>query len=328
MNYSAIIRTLGTAGENYQKLLDSLETQTIKPQKILVYIPYGYPLPKETIGREQYIRCEKGMVAQRSLDFKEVDTEYVLFLDDDLYLPPNLVASLYSEMQTNNGDCIVPNLEDIGVKYNLKKRLMGFIHNYTIPNFDKRWAVRIRRSGAYAYDYYKDVRTVPTQSANFACIFTKMSTHNAIHFQDERWLDSYKYASCDDQLYFYKMNIMGYRVLLMRESGIKHLDSRAGGRHHAKEKMYMQKKLAFVIWYRTLYNISDISLTEKIRRILAYVIRVIFGILVLPLEVAYYKQPQYFIDYFKGIANGWSYVRTSQYREIPTYDAYKKVFKV
>ena len=73
-DYCVAIRTLGTAGEKYQTLLDSLMAQTLPPQKILVYIPHGYPAPKETVGIEQLVRCEKGMVTQRSLPFDEVNT--------------------------------------------------------------------------------------------------------------------------------------------------------------------------------------------------------------------------------------------------------------
>ena len=50
--YTAVIRTLGTAGEKYQQLLDSLQAQTIAPEARMVYIAEGYPLPKETIGTE------------------------------------------------------------------------------------------------------------------------------------------------------------------------------------------------------------------------------------------------------------------------------------
>ena len=66
MNYSIIIRTLGTAGEYYQRTLDSIKLQTIQPGLVLVYIPEGYAIPKETIGIEQYIYVKKGMVAQRA----------------------------------------------------------------------------------------------------------------------------------------------------------------------------------------------------------------------------------------------------------------------
>ena len=83
INYTAVIRTLGIAGDKYQTLLDSLNKQTIQPSKILVYIAEGYSIPKETIGKEQYIYVKKGMVAQRALSYTEVETEYILFLDDD-----------------------------------------------------------------------------------------------------------------------------------------------------------------------------------------------------------------------------------------------------
>jgi hypothetical protein len=84
MQYTAVIRTLGTAGEKYQKLLNSLIAQTIKPKDIIVYIADGYPIPKETVGVERYVYVKKGMVAQRALPYKEVETEYMLCLDDDL----------------------------------------------------------------------------------------------------------------------------------------------------------------------------------------------------------------------------------------------------
>ena len=48
--YCAAIRTLGTAGDKYLQTLKSLQSQTIPPKKILVYIAEGYDLPKETIG--------------------------------------------------------------------------------------------------------------------------------------------------------------------------------------------------------------------------------------------------------------------------------------
>lgn len=98
-DYCVAIRTLGTAGEKYQTLLDSLKSQTFPPKHILVYIAEGYDLPKETIGFEEYIRTPKGMIAQRSLPFSEIDTDYVLFCDDDLYLPPNYVEKMFEGLE-------------------------------------------------------------------------------------------------------------------------------------------------------------------------------------------------------------------------------------
>ena len=55
MEYTAVIRTLGKAGEKFQTLLDSLVSQVIPPKEIIVYIAEGYPIPKETCGKEKYV---------------------------------------------------------------------------------------------------------------------------------------------------------------------------------------------------------------------------------------------------------------------------------
>lgn len=71
MEYTAVIRTLGMAGDKFQKELDSLINQTIKPKGIIVYIAEGYAIPKETCGLERYVYVKKGMVAQRALTYKD-----------------------------------------------------------------------------------------------------------------------------------------------------------------------------------------------------------------------------------------------------------------
>ena len=53
MEYTAVIRTLGKAGEKYQTLLDSLVSQTIPPKTINVYIAKGNPVPAEKVGIER-----------------------------------------------------------------------------------------------------------------------------------------------------------------------------------------------------------------------------------------------------------------------------------
>ena len=125
--YCVAIRTLGTAGEKYQTLLDSLVAQTLPP------------VPQETVGVEEIVRCEKGMVTQRSLPFEEVDTDYILCLDDDLYLPPTLVEGLFEVLIKNNADCISPGMANY--KASKKDRIISFIHSFTLPHFSKKWDV-------------------------------------------------------------------------------------------------------------------------------------------------------------------------------------------
>ena len=321
-DYCVAIRTLGTAGEKYQILLNSLVAQTLSPKKILVYIPHGYPAPKETVGVEQIVRCEKGMVAQRSLPFGEVDTEYILCLDDDLYLPPTLVEELFDALEEKQGDCVSPGFS--GSKKRKMDRIISFIHSFTLPHFSEKWDVMVNRSGSFSYRVRKGDKVLPTQSAAFACFLCKMNAFRSIHFEDERWLDQFRYASCDDQLFYYKLHLYGYKVFTYNQSGLIHLDARAGGRHDVSDKLYNQKKIAFVIWYRTRYHLLSNSFFDKLHSLFAYGTRFLSGLLFLPLEVIYFRKLRYLKDYFKAHIDGIKYVHSDEYLSIPPYDNYKK----
>lgn len=321
--YCVAIRTLGTAGEKYQTLLDSLVAQTHPPKKILVYIPHGYPAPKETVGIEQLVRCEKGMVAQRSLPFDEVDTEYILFCDDDVLLEDNSVEKLFDSLTNYGGDCVAANVFHYG-KESFVNIAKSFVHSHTLPHNNSKWFSIIRKDGAYSFLRKPTAEVMETQSAPFPCLLCKKDVYRSIHFDDERWLDNFKYASRDDQLFFYKMYIMGYKILIHLNSGIVHLDAKSTKRPDHALKYFMQKKIGFIIWYRTIYRIAHNSNVEKIKAVISFSKRLLLDFIFLPLEVFYYRQPRYFFDFFRSIWSGYVYVHSEEYKKIPPYDAYLK----
>lgn len=319
--YCVAIRTLGTAGEKYQTLLDSLVAQTLQPKKILVYIPHGYPAPKETVGVEQIVRCEKGMVAQRSLRFDEVDTEYILFCDDDLYLPSDYVEKLFCGLEENDGDCIVPQV------YNHSReswwmKILVYLNNSSSPRKDDGWANNVKRDAGFSYNNHPSKIVLPTQTAAFASLLCKKTAYQAIHFEDERWLDTFSFASMDDQLFYYKLYLQGFKVLMHYDTGIKHLDARAGVRVNLKKRMYYKKKLLFTIWYRTIYSIKNKSKIEKVLCSLAFTWRNLLGIIALVGDTIRCKQPSFLMDYFRGLYAGYQYVHSEEYKSIPAFDAY------
>lgn len=319
--YCVAIRTLGTAGEKYQTLLDSLVAQTHPPKKILVYIPHGYPAPKETVGVEQIVRCEKGMVAQRSLPFDEVDSEYILFCDDDLYLPPDYVEKLFCGLEEYEGDCIVPQVFNHSGESWLMKCLV-FLNNSSSVRNDDGWANKVKRDAGFSYNNHPTKTVLPTQTAAFASLLCKKSAYQAIHYEDERWLDSFSFASMDDQLFYYKLYLQGFRVLMHYDTGIQHLDAKAGVRVNAKNRMFFKKKLLFTIWYRTIYSIKNKSKTEKVLCSLAFTWRNLLGIIALIGDTIRFRESIYLLDYFRGLYAGYKYVKSEEYKEIPSYDYY------
>jgi predicted glycosyltransferase involved in capsule biosynthesis len=103
--YCAVIRTLGTAGEKFEKEIASLLAQNTPPDKIIAYIPDGYKIPRFSNSEKvEWVRSPKGMITQRSLPFDEVTTEWILFLDDDVYLSPDSVEKLFEGIAQEKGD--------------------------------------------------------------------------------------------------------------------------------------------------------------------------------------------------------------------------------
>lgn len=254
MQYTAVIRTLGTAGEKYQTLLNSLAAQTIQPTAILVYIAEGYPIPKETIGVEQYIYVKKGMVAQRALPYDEVTTEYMLLLDDDLYLPEDTVEQMFRLLKDHNADVISPDIFPNAKRPLLGKVMMALSGRMLARYNDKEWGYKVMRNSGYSYNANpkKDVYWSQT-NAGAACLCKKQD-FLSIHFENELWLDEQPYALGDDQVMYYKMFLNGLKILTWYNHGMIHLD---GGGNHSPEKMkrtiYSDFHFKTFFWHRFIF---------------------------------------------------------------------------
>lgn len=256
IEYSVVIRTLGKSFEKYQKTLQSVATQSIMPKEILIFIPKGYDLPKETIGKERYVFVNKGMVAQRALRYKEVSTEWCLFLDDDVYLPTNGVEKLYNALIENHADVVSPDVFNNARRSfmtNTKMTLLG----KSIPHRDDgRWAYKVLRNGGYSYNCHPTKDVYESQTNAGPCFFCKMETFLSIHFEDELWLDKSPYALGEDQVMFYKMWKQDYKILTLFHSGIIHLDA---GSTQKVTGLKMQNVLysdfysKYIFWHRFIY---------------------------------------------------------------------------
>lgn len=257
MEYTVVIRTLGTAGGFYQRTLNSLLEQTIQPQAVIVYIAEGYPIPKETIGVEQYVYVKKGMVAQRALSYREVNTEYMLFLDDDVYLSPTGVETLYNEMIEHQAQVISPctfQNHKVSWKSKVVQSLMGKEVTRVLGD---RWAYKVLRTGGFSYNNHP-VRSVYASTTNAGpCFFCRKNDFLKIRFEEELWLDETPYALPDDQVMFYKMHLCGLKILTSFDSGIVHLDA-GSTMQTSNEKtlkvIYSEFRNKTIFWYKYLYS--------------------------------------------------------------------------
>lgn len=314
--YTVAIRTLGKAGQKYLTTLQSAKEQDVPPEKILVYIPHGYALPPETVGTEEYVRCDKGMVTQRSLPFDEIQTEWILFLDDDMYLPPDTVRRYFDALEAEGADCITPNVfpnHQMSPLRKIRAALGG-----TLPHHDPHWAFKIRRSSAYSYNARpRDV--MPTQSGSFNCLLVSRRAYDAIHYADERWLDRLGYALGDDQLFFYKLYRHGFKVLVHYTSGVKHLDAgSAGGKADPTRSAYVSGAMRYLLWWRTQYTCAA-SRGERLRCTLAYAQLTVLNLASMSAISLLRLRPVILSAHIRGIAAGRRFARSAEGKQLPAY---------
>ena len=254
MKYTAVIRTLGTAGEKYQRLLDSLCAQTLKPEAIIVYIAEGYPVPKETCGLERYVHVKKGMVSQRALQYEEVGTEYILFLDDDLYLPADFVERMYVALKEQNADIIAADAFDNASRSLKSELLMTFSGRMKARRGDSKWGYKVIPTAGFSYNKSPGTGPLLSQTNAGACFLCSKGDFLKIRFDEERWLDHTQYAIGEDQVMYYKMYLMGLRQLTLFGSGMEHLDAGGNLANKDKELKLIEGDFFFktVFWHRFL----------------------------------------------------------------------------
>lgn len=312
MEYTVVIRTLGKAGEKYQTMLESLKVQTIPPKNIFVYIAEGYPIPKETIDEERYIYVKKGMVAQRALPYSEVETEYILFLDDDLAFPPNTVEDMYKALINCHGDVISPDIFPNATR-SLKSELMMTISGrMRARRCDKTWGYKVMRNGGYSYNKHpQDVMSSQTNAG--ACFLCRKDDFLRLHFEDELWLDSTSYPLGEDQVMYYKMYLKGMKILTWYKSGFAHLDAGGNTSPEKEEKLiYSDFRFKTIFWHRFVWQCEK-SLLLKLWSIacIIYTIGFSLSISILKGEWKIFRLKR------DAIKDGIAFIHSESYKKLP-----------
>lgn len=311
--YTAVIRTLGTAGEKYQKMLDSLNTQTIKPKKILVYIAEGYSIPKETVGYEQYIYVKKGMVAQRALTYDEVDSEYILFLDDDLSFPSDTVERMFALLCENNADVISPDIYPNAKRSFFQEMLMTLSGRMRARRNDSYWGYKVMRNSGYSYNKYPSKEVYWSQTNAGACFLCSKKVFLSIKFSEELWMDKLKYALGDDQVMFYKMYLCGYKILTWYGHSFIHLDGGHNMEKSKKEKLiYSDFRFKTIFWHRYIY-MPDNSLLSRCLSFFSILYSLMFALSVSLLKFDF----KIFKLKYKAIVDALIFIRSYEYKRIP-----------
>lgn len=319
--YSIAIRTLGEAGEKYQKLLDSIRQSRLQPEKIIVVLPQGYDLPKEQLGNECFVYCEKSMMQQRLEALQYIDSEYTLFLDDDIAFDAYFVEKLLKPLEEKTFDCATGPLFEFFPQSKAGRIAGTLTASVSKSIFHRDMYVKILPSGGWSYHYFDTSEECyyPTESFAWTCFMIRTEVMRRLCMEDEKsWIEKYGYAYGDDRVMAYKLVKKGYSACIVSNALYEHLDARTStGSSETKsiKPVFGLPYMQIIFWQRFIQDLEKSKLQRMVNRLwLLYWEIAMTGYHTLKL-----LNPGY-LPYWKafrdGLKAGKAYVRSAEYREL------------
>lgn len=321
MSYSIAIRTLGTSGNKFVRELKSITKQTIQPDKVVIYIANGYDRPSFQIGKEEYVWVKKGMVTQRALQYREISSDFILLLDDDVELLPDSAEKLLKAASEDCADVVGADCfknQDMPVK----SKLFAALSNWVVPHFDTNWAFKMHCYCSFSYLNCPEPRSYLSQSSCGPASLWKKDVFLKLHIEDEIFLDKLGFPYGEDLLMFNKVFQNGYRLIVHYNCGIEHLDgkSSSGAYHSNVQKFYVRSKGSFILWWRTSYQTRP----HKIINVFIYCIKILWLFFINCASSIVFRNIKIPYLYIKGICDAWIYVHSEEYKKVPLFNTYKQ----
>lgn len=318
--YSIAIRTLGTAGEMFRKELESICTQTVQPERVLVYIAEGHDRPEFSVGREEYVWVRKGMMAQRLLRYDEITSECILMLDDDVLLAPDVAEKMLRAMVEHQADCVGADVFR-NHAMPLKTKVYAALTNLVFPQWSQKWAFKINRNGSFSYNANPKEAFYWSQSCGGPAAMWKKDAFLRLHLEEELWLDRLGFPYGEDALMFYKLHSNSGRLGILYDAGITNQDAKtsSGPFRRSAGHIYVRTKASFMIWWRTCYKTGKDTAGSRFLAALAFGFKTLWLIPMMAAASLINMDKRFISSYFKGLWDGWKDVHSPTFKSLPPY---------
>lgn len=321
--YSIAIRTLGRAGEKYQKLLDSIAASQLQPKRVIVVLPEGFEPPKEQLGCEQFVYCAKSMIGQRMEALNYIDTEYTLFLDDDIAFGESFVEQLLEPLEEGLFDCATGPLFSFFPASKAGAIAGTLTSSVSVSVFRRDMYVKILRSAGWSYHTFDTSvkRFYPTDSFAWTCFMIRTDVMRKIGMASEKpWLERHSYAYGDDQTMAYKMVKNGFRSCIVSNALYDHNDAQTST--SAKEMVNTKRDFCngyfhVVFWQRFIQDPEHSWFWRVCNRCcLTYWQMSMYAYHTIKSLKASHRP--HFKAFREGIRDAKQYIRSDEYKELPS----------
>lgn len=319
LTYSVAIRTLGTSGDALRRELESIRRQSVKPERVLIYIAEGYPTPDFTIGEEEYVVSPKGMATQRLRNYDEVESDVIFLLDDDVELAPDCAEKMLAAMEAHGADAIGADSFRTHL-LPLKAKVKAALANMVMPHHSRKWAFRIHSNGSFSYNGNPAPRYYPSQSCAGPAFMIKKDAYKKYRLEDEAWLDLLGYPYGEDFVMTYKIYRNGGRLGVAYDAGCEHLDagSASGAMRGSGNRIFMRTQGMAATWHRALYSCAA-SGRKKCLAAAAFGGKMLwqFGGMLLLSAATFSPAPV--MQFIRGLKSGLKFVNTPRHKSLHPY---------
>lgn len=319
LSYSIVIRTLGTSGEMFREELQSIARQSVKPDKVLIYIAEGYAQPFDKIGEEEYVWVRKGMGAQRLLPYREISSDVIFFLDDDVLLAPDSAERMLKAMEEHAADCVAADTFR-NHRMSAPQKLYAAVTNLVFPHRGSHWAFKVHANGSFSYNNNPREPFLWSQKFDGPAFMIRKNVYDALDYKSELWVDDLGFAFGDDWVISYKLYANGYKMGVLYDAGCVHQSAATSSGQYRKSntRFYTRAKAQFIIWWRTIYSPATSNL-KKVVAGLSFAVKTVwlFGVFLLMSIVR--LSPRFLTQFVRGTIDGWRYVHTPAFESMSNF---------
>lgn len=319
ISYSVAIRTLGTAGNKYRKLMNSIASLKIPPEKIVVVLPKGSEFHDIIIGNEQFVYSEKGMISQRIEALKYITSKYTLFCDDDVEFESDFVEKLMEPLEKQGYAVSAGPLLEFFPPSGIKAGVISLLGGACVMIHGKKDNyVRLLKTGGWSYNRAIDLerhRIYNTQSVAGTCFLAGTEIMKRMKFSNEMWAEKVGYSAFEDRIMIGKMIVNGYRACVVSDALYKHNDGKTSVNSLKLEPQYAAAFNHYVFWHRFVY-LPEMSLVKRVWSKIC--IKYYIGMGKLYHRIAHRKSTETYDTVCKGFADAKRFIHSKEYLSLPS----------
>lgn len=312
--YSVIIRTIGKAGEKYQKLLNSIKSLSPAPKEVIVVLPNGYDKPKEQLGWETFYYSEKGMVHQRTYGFSVCKTKYALVCDDDVSFEGDFVSKVSKPVVEGHASISAGPLYSFLPKKGLQTLVCCLISSAYPTVFNRKNYCTFLSNTGYSYNRHLklDKEYYYSQAVPGTCFFVNVEDVMRVNVAEEVWIDSHGYSAMEDGALIYKAYLMGMNICVVPSAYYVHNDAKTSTKNNSKAFLYSMGFNRVVFWHRYIFTKKK-NIFSKGFSIISF--RYHSFCCKLLQRVNHSKED--YLTMKSGYKDGYAYLKSSEYLSLP-----------